>query len=57
MGIIGRYLCVIPCEDYDWEIEYLEYDKAQHQAALNAGYVRDMRNGCIMCDYRMEDVE
>ena len=51
----SKYLCVIPCEDQDWETEFQEYEQARHMAALNAGYVRDMENGCIMCDYRGED--
>ena len=57
MRIEAKYLCVIPCEDQDLETEYQEYEQARLMAALNAGYVRDLENGCIMCDYRMEDEE
>ena len=55
MRIEAKYLCVIPCEDQDWETEYRDYDQACLHAILYAGYVRDLENGCIMCDYRMED--
>lgn len=55
MKIVVKYLCVIPCEDQDWELVYVMYEPARLMAALNAGYVRDLENGCIMCDYRMED--
>ena len=57
MEIVAKYLCVIPCEDQDWEREYVMYEPARLMAALNAGCVRDLENGCIMCDYRMEDEE
>ena len=57
MRIEAKYRCVIPCDDPvdDWEADYREYEQARLHAALNVGYVRDLENGCIMCDYRMED--
>ena len=54
---IGNYLCTIPCEYQDFEYEYIDYTQARLHAALNAGYVRDMKTGCIMCDYRDEEDE